>query len=173
MAATAVIRATRALGLGVLLAGCSTAAGRIENGVFHSSKGYQVKLPGSGWRVEPDGAADLALKRETLPGGMLVDATCEGKPLGYPLPLLTRHLTFGLTKRVLVDHRTETVNGQPAEHTVLRGTADGMEVEVEAVVLKTARCVHDFLYVAPVSEFEAGRRDFQAVVESFSEGAKP
>ena len=39
---------------------------------------------------------------------------------------------------------------------------------VEAVVLKDARCVYDFVYVAPVDAFEAGRGDFQAFVESFA-----
>ena len=50
---------------------------------------------------------------------------------------------------------------------MVRGTVDGTEVTVEAVVVKSARCVHDFLYVAPAAAFEAGRRDFRAFVESF------
>ena len=29
----------------VLLAGCATATGRIENGMFYSAKGYRVTLP--------------------------------------------------------------------------------------------------------------------------------
>ena len=172
MAGAHVILVSQVLGLGFLLAGCSTVAGRIENGVFHSSKGYQVKLPGAGWRVESADSADLALKRDAPPGGMLTDATCEEKSLGHPLPLLARHLTFGLTNRVLVDQKTESLNGLPTQHTVLRGSSDGVDVQVEAVVLKTARCVHDFLYVAPVGDFESGRGDFRAFVESFTEDAR-
>ena len=34
-------------------------------------------------------------------------------------------------------------------------------------MLKDARCVYDFLYVAPVDGFEAGRPAFRAFVESF------
>ncbi len=167
-----IIRATRAFGLGVLLAGCSIAAGRIENGVFHSTKGYEVRLPEAGWRVERNGKADLELRRDARPGGMLADSTCDGKPLTYSLPLLTRHLMFGLRNRTIIERETEVLNGQRAEHTVLQGTMDGMAVAVEAVVLKTARCIHDFLYVAPVAEFEAGRGDFKAFVESFAGGAR-
>lgn len=155
-----------ALGLGLALAACS--ANRIENGTFHSAKGYRVTLPGDGWRVEPRGDADLSLRRDAPPGGMLADATCAGKPLGYPLPALARHLTFGLTDRVTVERTTEVLSGQPAEHTVVRGAVEGTEVAVEAVVVKSARCVHDFLYVAPAAAFEAGRRDFRAFVESFA-----
>jgi hypothetical protein len=55
-----------ALGLAALLAGCGTQAGRIEGGTFYSPKGYTVRLPEKGWRVEP-GSADLELRRD-VPG---------------------------------------------------------------------------------------------------------
>ena len=90
---------------------------------------------------------------------------------GRPLPVLARHLVFGLTRPVTVESDTRMVGGRPAAHRVLRGVVDGREVEVESLVVKGDRCVHDFLYVAPPEQFEAGRRDFQALVESFSPGA--
>jgi hypothetical protein len=158
------------LSLGLLLAGCSTS--RIENGLFYSVKGYHVRLPSAGWQIDPGRTADLALRRDTPSGGMLADATCEGKPLDYPLPLLARRLTFGLRNRVTVEQSRDVVRGQPAEHAVVRGTADGMDVMVEAVVVKTAGCIHDFLYVAPAAGFDAGRADFKAFVESFEENPR-
>ena len=158
------------LGLGLLLAGCSMS--RIENGMFYSAKGYQVRLPGAGWQIDADRTADLALRRDTPPGGMLADATCEGKTLDYSLPLLARHLTFGLRNRVTVAQSRDVVRGRPAEHAVVRGTADGTDVMVEAVVVKTAGCIHDFLYVAQPSGFDAGRADFKAFVESFEENPR-
>jgi hypothetical protein len=85
--------------------------------------------------------------------------------------VLARHLVFGLTRPVIVESDTRTVGGRPAAHRVLRGVVDGREVAVESLVVKGDRCVHDFLYVAPPEQFEAGRRDFQALVESFSPGA--
>ena len=166
MSAGRMIPVAWALGLELVMAGCG--ASRIENGTFHSAKGYQVTLPGDGWRVERGGDADLALRRDAPPGGMLADATCSGQPLSYPLPVLARHLTFGLTKRVIVERATEVLDGRSAEHTVVRGTVDGAEVAVEAVTVRGARCVHDFLYVAPAAAFETGRRDFRAFVESFT-----
>ena len=161
-----VVAGVGALAVGLVLAGC--AASRIEHGTFHSAKGYQVTLPGDGWRVETAGDADLALRRDAPPGGMLADATCEGRSLQYPLPILARHLTFGFTDRTTVESATEVVNGRPAERALVRGTVDGREVSAEAVVVKGARCIHDFLYVAPSSDFDAGRRDFRAFVESLS-----
>ncbi len=136
--------------------------------MFYSAKGYRVSLPADGWQVERGGRADLELKREGRPGGMLADATCEGREPGRPLDVLARHLTFGLTKRQLVESGTAMVAGRAATHTVVRGSAEGREVAVEAVVAKDGTCVYDFLYVAPVDAFESGREDFRTFVESFS-----
>jgi hypothetical protein len=99
---------------------------------------------------------------------MLADATCDGGELDRPLPVLARHLTFGLTDRVTVQSDTWTVDGHPAAHRVIHGTRNGVEVGVEAVVLKGERCIHDFLYVAPLPAFDEGRRDFRAFVDSFA-----
>ena len=37
---------------------------------------------------------------------------------------------------------------------------------------QTERCVYDLLYVAPVANFDTGRGDFRAFVESFSGAGK-
>jgi hypothetical protein len=150
----------------VLLAGCS--ASRIENGVFYSRQGYQLSLPGHGWAVLSGGAAELELQRKNPDGGMLADATCDGRTVGRPLDVLTRHLTFGLGHRETVESVRNEVGGRQVERTVVRGTADGADVAVEAVVLKGERCVYDFVYVAPADAFEAGRGDFEAFVGSFT-----
>ena len=68
----------------VLLAGCATATGRIENGMFYSAKGYRVTLPSTGWAVDAGQRADLALRAEARAGGMVVDATCSGRESTRP-----------------------------------------------------------------------------------------
>jgi hypothetical protein len=156
----------------LLLAGCS--ADRIERGVFHSRKGYELRVPSDGWVVESGASADLALRRAgAATGGMLADATCEGRPPRRPLEVLTRHLLFGLADRSEVERREATVAGRPAVRSLLRGRLDGARVRVEAVVTKDERCVYDFLYVAPEAVFEAGRGDFGAFVESFAVRREP
>lgn len=160
--------AMAALGLATCLAGCSTAAGRVENGTFHSAKGYAVTLPRDGWHVQRDGRADLELKRDAPAGGMLADATCEPGALERPLPVLARHLTFGLSEREPVQSEETTVQGRPAARAVVRGVVDGAPVAVEALVVKSDRCVHDFLYVAPEASFQAGRAEFRSFVESLA-----
>jgi hypothetical protein len=155
-----------AVGLLFLLAGC--AADRVHGGTFRSAKGYQVGVPPDGWMVERETTADLELRRTAGPGAMLVDASCGAVELGRPLAVLARHLTFGLSDRRTVESDTWMVDGRPAAHRVIRGRRDGMDVTVEAVVVKGERCVHDFLYVAPPGEFERGRRDFRTLVDSFA-----
>jgi hypothetical protein len=155
-----------------LLAGCGTAASRIERGTFYSPKGYSVALPGEGWRVTQGGAADLELRRESPPGGMLADATCDGSQRDRPLPVLVRHLTFGFTSRRTVQSDERPVGGRPAAHRVVHGEVDGTPVGVEAIVVKGERCVHDFLYVAPLSAFEAGRPAFAAFAASLAPAAE-
>ncbi len=150
------------------LAGCASATGRIENGVFHSAKGYRVTLPAAGWTVDHGPGADLSLQRDRGAGGMLVDATCAGRERDRSLDVLTRHLTFGLTHRELLEHGTVTLAGREAVRSVVRGQADGREVTVEALVMRAEPCVHDFLYVAPSGAFEAGRPAFRALVASFA-----
>jgi hypothetical protein len=149
-----------------LLAGCATATGRIENGIYHSAKGYRVTLPASGWKVDHGAQADLSLQGAAA--GMLVDATCAGREPSRSLDVLARHLTFGLTRREVIETRTTTVGGREAARSVVRGQADGRDVTVEAVVMRAEPCVHDFLYVAPSVAFDAGRPAFQALVESFA-----
>jgi hypothetical protein len=152
-----------------LLAGCATATGRIENGIYHSAKGYRVTLPPSGWKVEHGGPqADLSLQGAAGPAGMLVDATCAGREASRSLDVLARHLTFGLTRREVIETGTTTVAGREAARSVVRGQADGRDVTVEALVVRAESCVHDFLYVAPSPAFDAGRPAFQALVESFA-----
>lgn len=153
--------------LALLAAGCASSSG-IERGVFTSPKGYQVSLPGTGWQVARDSRADLELRRDNPPGGMLADATCGERVTGRPPERLVRYLTFGLRHREDVRTEPVTVGGRPGARSVLRGTLDGAEVAVDAISLKGEGCVYDFLYVAPVDAFEAGRGDFQALVDSLT-----
>lgn len=158
----------RGLLLAVVLALTACTADRIERGVFHSSKGYAVSLPGGEWQVASGTEADLELRRAVPAAGMLADATCGGRVADRPALLLVRHLTFGLKHRTDVRTDDVVVKGRRGARTTLRGTLDGREVAVDAVTLKEDGCVYDFLYVAPVDQFDAGRLEFQVFVESLT-----
>ncbi len=142
--------------------------GRIEGGVFYSPKGYRVNLPAGAWRASTGGRADLVLTRVGSEGGILVHATCEGNPPGRPLPVLARHLTFGLEERTPLQREAVRVAGRPAIRMLVEGRLDGVPVTVEGFVLKGKECVYDLLYAAPPADFAAGRGKFRELVGSFA-----
>lgn len=160
-----------ALGVGAaaacVLAGC--AGGRIESGVYHSSKGYRVALPGPEWSVAEDGGADLELRHRAAPAGMLANASCDGRAAAG-LDALARHLVMGFRDRATLERDEVEVNGRPAAHTVLEGRlgSHAAPVRVETYVLKDARCVYDFAYAAPPASFETWRAEFRRFLESFA-----
>ena len=59
-------RAPLALALGAVIAFTGCAGRRIENGVYHSDKGYRLTLPGPDWSVAADSKADLELRQRAL-----------------------------------------------------------------------------------------------------------
>lgn len=128
------------------LAGCGGV--RLEDGSYVvSRKGYRVGAP-AGW-TQIESEADLALRRADLSAGLMAHATCEGKPPVRPLPVLVRHLRFGLRDvRELVESPV-SLGGLPGTAQRFRATLDGVPVTVRAVTLRGAGCVYDLVGVAP------------------------
>ena len=152
-----------------LLATAGCAATRIEDGRYRSPKGYQVAVPPNGWMVVNEDDVDLVLRHEQPPARMLVNASCDETVRTRSGKVLARHLLMGLKHRTVVERDEVPVGGRPAIHLLLEGEDgdQGTRVRVDAYVVKTDRCVYDFLYVAPAASFAAGREDFRHVVESF------
>lgn len=123
---------------------------------------------GPGWEVAADGPADLLLRHPASRAGILVNATCEGKPPSRSLAVLSRHLTFGIQSKEVLEREEVTVAGHRAMRLLLDGRADGAPIQVEAFVVKGEGCVFDLIYAAPPEEFAAGAEEFRAVVGSFA-----
>jgi hypothetical protein len=156
------------------LAATACAGARIADGVFHSSKGYRVALPGNGWTVAND-RADLELTHRDGSAGMLVNASCGRDRSSAPLAVLARHLLTGLRDRSVVMREDVTMNGSVARHSIVeaRDRETGAPVKVELYVMRDERCLYDFLYVAPTDSFDAWQRDFERFVRTFSTDTLP
>jgi hypothetical protein len=165
-----VCRAPLALALGVVIAFTGCAGRRIENGVYHSDKGYRLTLPGSDWSVAADSKADLELRHQAGLAAMLANAECDDRARSRSADLLLVQLLIGLQDRATIEQNEVSVNGHTALHRVLDGrvAADGAPTRIEAYVLKDQSCVYDFAYAAPPASFEAWRADFRRFVESFA-----
>jgi hypothetical protein len=144
----------------------------VENGVFHSPKGYRVTLPGDTWTVSRDGRADLELRHRDGTAGIVVNAACGANRQRGPLDALARHLLAGLRDRSVIAREDISVNGQVARHAVVEGRLgeDGAPTMVELYVMRDDRCLYDFLYAAPPETFEVGRADFERLVRTLSTG---
>jgi hypothetical protein len=156
--------------LAILVAGC--AGRRIEHGVFYSTKGYWIRIPGPEWMVVNESRADLELKARDGRAGMLANATCEAHVARRPPTVLQRQLLLGLSNPHVVERGEVTVAGRPAPRTVLEaGVADGGgRVRIDAVTVTDSRCVYDLIFVAPLAVFAERQADFAAFVASFTAG---
>jgi hypothetical protein len=165
-----VCRAPLALALGAVIAFTGCAGRRIENGVYHSDKGYRLTLPGPDWSVAADSKADLELRHQDGLAAMLANAECDDRAKSRSAGLLLGQLLIGLLDRATIEQNEVPLNGQQALHRVLDGrvAADGAPTRIEAYVLKDQDCVYDFAYAAPPASFEAWRADFRRFVESFA-----
>ena len=150
-----------------LVSGC--AMRRIENGVYHSSKGYRVTIPKAEWTLVDEGPADLTLRHPPSAAGMAVNAVCEGAALRRPAGVLARQLQIGLRDRKVIERATTEVAGRPATRVLVEGhlAESAATVRIESLSMKDERCLYDFLYVAPAATFEAARTDFARLVDSF------
>ncbi len=148
------------------LLGCA-AAGRMAGEAFvMPSKGYRV-VPPRGWeRVESK--ADLMLTQPGTQAGLLAHGTCEGRAPGRPLPVLTRHLRFGLRDVRDLDEAPVQVAGRPAVRSRFSARLDGVPVEVGAVTLQGRGCVYDLVVVAPPGRLATVAGDFERFAGSFT-----
>jgi len=152
----------------LLVAGC--AGRRIEHGVFYSTKGYRVRIPGPEWTVVDQSRADLELRTRDGRAGMLANATCEAQVARRPADVLQRQLLLGLRDRRLVERGEVIAAGRPGTRTVVEAGALGHDarVRIETVTVTDPRCVYDLIYAAPVDVFAARRADFARFVASFT-----
>jgi hypothetical protein len=159
-----------ALVLAAVLALTGCAGRRIENGVYHSPKGYRLSLPGPEWSVAEESKADLELRHQDGMAAMLVNAECDDRAKARSAGQLLGQLLIGVHDRATIEQNEVSVNGRQALHRVLDGrvAAEGAPTRIEAYVLKDGACVYDFAYVAPPASFDAWRADFRRFVESFA-----
>jgi hypothetical protein len=153
----------------LLLGGCG--GRRIENGVFYSTQGYRVRIPGPEWTVVDDSRADLQLKARDGRAGMLAHATCEAYAIRRPANVLQRQLLIGLQDRRIVERSEVTVGRFPGTRSVVEAAADDdSRVRIETVTATDGRCVYDLIYAAPLDIFDARRAAFDEFVASFLMG---
>jgi hypothetical protein len=151
---------------GVMLAGCAAGPRAEPGAVVLRDKGYRVTVP-AGWEPVPSVEADVALRQAALGAGLMAHGTCEGKTPRRSLPVLVRHLRFGLRDVQELDQVPVVLAGRPGVRSRFVARLDGMPVAVGAVTLDGGRCVYDLVVVAPPEGLAAVAADFERFAQSF------
>ncbi len=130
-------------------------------------KYHVAKLDEAQWRRVDFSGNDLAWVHVGSPHVLAMNATCDehGDP---PLDVLTTHLTFGFTDKELKLRSDKLLDGREALFSQYTAKLDGVEVELELVVVKKNGCVHDFMYVAPLGHLEDQRPAFENLLNEFT-----
>jgi hypothetical protein len=147
------------------LTGCA-AVQRHDGSYVISRKGYRVGAP-DGW-TRIDSEADLALRRADPPAGLMAHATCEGRPPTRPLPILARHLRFGLRDVQDLVEAPASLDGLSGTTQRFRATLDGVPVAVQALTLQGDGCVYDLVGVATPDGLGALAPDFERFAAGFA-----
>lgn len=146
------------------------AAGRIVGETYRDpDHGFQVRLPpaGAGWIPRPLDGAALSFESPELRAAMALVVECSAPETG-DLPGVARHLFFGLEGKRFEAREAIRLHDAPGVRTRLRARLDDAPVEVEGVTFRRARCLYDFIYVAPPAAFPQGHPDFDAFVQSWA-----
>jgi hypothetical protein len=155
-----------AAGVAALAIGC--AAGRLGTEgrpIEVSGKAYRV-VPPPGWeRIDTD--ADVALRQPAIEAGLMAHGTCEGKIPQRTLPVLARHLRFGLREVRKMDETPVELAGLHGVRSRFTAQLDGAAVAVGAVTLQGRGCVYDLVVVAPPERLAAVTEDFERFAASF------
>jgi hypothetical protein len=79
----------------------------------------------------------------------------------------TDHLRIDWTDWNIIEQQPGKLVGREALRTLVDAELDGMPRRNEVWVVKKNGCIFDLIYSAPPEDFQAGRADFQRVVEGF------
>ncbi len=154
----------------VALTGCASG---LRDGVF-TKPGVTYRLgvpPESNWRRVGFAENDLAWVSKT--GHVIsTNATCQGHG-DAPLEVLTQHLLFGFSDREQKEQKLEALDGRESLHSKYDAKLDGVEVEIELVVMKKNGCVHDFSYISPLHHADLFQADFDALIAGFVQEKSP
>jgi hypothetical protein len=136
------------------------------------SKGYQLSVPPAPWRKIDAGTSDLAYQHPADHSMISVNSVC-GQYQDQTLDDLTKGVALGLaqTRVTAVDKLEE--GGFPAQRTTVEGRMGAVPMTVSLTVVRSDRCVYDFMLVARSAQFAQHVRAFEDAVDGFSEEPSP
>jgi hypothetical protein len=152
------------------LLGCAPSRWQAGSVLVVPDKGYRIALPADWERLDTE--ADVAVRHRTLGVVLMAHGTCEGNAPSRSLPVLARHLRFGLRGTQGLATEPMTVAGHAGLRSRFSARLDGVAVAVEAVTVLAQGCTYDLVAVAPAGRSEAATEAFEGFVAGFGLGGR-
>jgi len=130
---------------------------------------YHFALPSGPWRpVREVEDVQVAWVNPAIDGVGIIELRGQCEEQGdSSLAQYTDHLRIDWDDWTVIEQEESTLIGRAALHTVVDASLDGIARRSEFWVVKKNGCLFDLRYSAGVSDFEAGRAEFAAVVRGF------
>lgn len=154
------------IAVGLLLGGCRSV--NLRDGV--------VSTPNTRYRIGPVPAewhqvnlkdSDFSWVTSPPAYAFWVNSTCMEYE-DVPLVALNRQLLIGFTEVQKVEQKTQTLDGREALFSHYLAKMDGVQRELELVVVKKDGCIYDFAYISPVGGYTTRLGQFEALVGGFA-----
>lgn len=128
---------------------------------------YRIGALPAGWkRVSVEGG-DLFFQNAGLKATITVNSNCDGKKVGYNLPVLSESLLIGINAKELESREEAVIDGQPALYSVYTGKFENVPIKIATLVFKKGSCLYDFTYASSPDSFDTGYQEFKAFASQF------
>lgn len=142
-------------------------------GVIRDKKNtnYKIMTPRSPWRQIPSSAsrldADHAYVNPKTGSSFYVRSVCDIYK-DASLDQLTQSLVRIFGSKETVSSKVIPFSGRHAKQTVFLGDLDGVQVKVNATILKKHSCFFDFVFISIPKTYDKDRPAFEDFLNSFS-----
>jgi hypothetical protein len=120
------------------------------------------------WDKTDPGLADIAFRNRDDHSTISLNSVCD-QYQDLTVEELSKTLMLGLEDSEVISTEEIIVNSLRGLTTSIAGEADGVSVVVSISILRSPRCVYDFMLVARRVAFEQHRPTFINLVQSFRE----
>jgi hypothetical protein len=153
------------VGLVLPLTGClSTIMGTKDS----RSENFNIPKPGAGWEPIDPGEGNQAYRNSRDQAILNVSSVC-GEARYKTLEELSTDILKQLPEHQVVEpQRSTLVNGNPALITEARGQVDGKPLNVRIAVVRTPKCLFDFILAGPELD-RSSRVAFDQSLQGFKE----
>lgn len=128
---------------------------------------YRVGRLPAGWERMRAPARTISFYNRTSRSSISTDAMCGRDVSDRKLDVLAGGMLSALENRVIRDESRFDLDGRGALRQRMRGSLDGVPVDVDFVVVRKNGCVFDFYAVSPVGTDAQVEEDFEIFFRAF------